>query len=121
MTQEEATPIALDRRRQRQFAEEVFVRIREGRQCKLPRGFRHGAKGRRAARVRVVSDGVIVVTSHDQRCPLLQALHDLCGFWTVVDQITEHPQLIVRFGHGVECIRISVHVRDDQNLHRRPH
>jgi len=118
MAQEESSAAALDRRRQRQVAKEALVVIRKRLHRLLSCRFRHGAKRRRASRVDVVYDCVIVVAAHDLRGVPSQVLDDLGRFRSVGHEIAEDPQFVIRLVEGVERLRIAVHVRDDQNLQR---
>lgn len=117
MTQKKAPLVALDGRRQRQVAKEVLVLLRERLQRVLPCGFRHRAERRRTLGVNVITHGVIVVAAYDQCRALSHAANDMSGFRAIVDQIAEHPQFIVRLGHGVQCLSIAVNVGDDQDFH----
>src|ERR1700728_247497 len=60
---------------------------------------------------------MIVVSTNNNRSVCPDEVHYLCGFGTEVHQVSEDPQLCVCFRQCVQGFVVSMHIRNDNDLH----
>lgn len=70
-------------------------------------------------RINIETNGVVMVSTHDQSSFCFHPLHNFMRHGTIVDQIAQTPKYVVLlFRQSLKSSQIRVYVRNDYNLHR---
>src|SRR6266568_2700392 len=103
-----------------QVSQELLLVLSDDRGAESSRRFRHILITRSASRVFAVPDRVIVVPAHYNGGLRPYQIHYFSRFWAVIDEVPENPKLVEVIGQRPKSFTITVHIRNNRNLHKLP-